>query len=278
MSITVSPVLTTFAVNPEIPCVRRRASPIATINAVDFDHGLDGTSYHDTTTGNTPNQYRPNVDVDMAVTTDTTNPGSGYEVTTTASGEWLRYTINTATTGVYTLSARVQSTTAGAKFHYEIDGTAVTSSITIPSSASWQTVTQANISLPSGTHILRLVFDANNTGGNAGNWNSFSFALTGAIQPPAAPASLAASAISTGIKLTWADVTGETGFGNRAIGRRVNRMDANRHDRDQHPYLHRRHGCSSAPPYFYRVRAPPAALATRATPTSPTRLRSAAAP
>ena len=57
-----------------------------------------------------------------------------------------------------------------------------------------------------------LVFDANNTGGNAGNWNSCSFALTGTVSPPIAPTGLTAAAASGQINLAWSDVTGETGF------------------------------------------------------------------
>ena len=117
--VTITPLLTTYAVSSEIPYYGLANTVTSNINAVDFDHGIDGVGYHDTTSGNTSNQYRPNVDVDLNTTTDA---GSGYDVVNTVSGEWLRYTVNTATAGVYTLSARVQSTTAGAKFHYEIDG------------------------------------------------------------------------------------------------------------------------------------------------------------
>ncbi len=240
--INVSPVLTTFAVNPEIPYYGLALIPTASINAVDFDHGLDGTSYHDTTVGNTQNQYRPNVDVDIATTTDTTDPLSGYEVTNTASGEWLRYTINTATAGVYTLSARVQSTTAGAKFHYEIDGAAVTSSITIPAASGWQTLTQANISLPSGTHILRLVFDANNTGGERREiWKRFQFQpLTQrSVQRPHRARGSRGRRGFDGHQPFMGRCHRRNRLQDRALPRRLDQLDANRHHRRQRHHLFR---------------------------------------
>ena len=207
--VNISPIDSTYAVAPEVPYEGFNWVVTSPISAVNFDHGLEGVSYHDTSSGNAENQYRPNQDVDINTTTDA---GSGFMVDDTKSGEWMKYTVNVTTAGTYTLSARVQSTSAGAKFHFEVDGTAVSSSITIPSSTAWQTVTQTGINLPAGTHVLRLVFDANNSGGTAGNWNWFSFALNAAIQPPLAPTGLAATAASGQINLSWSNVANETGY------------------------------------------------------------------
>ena len=93
--VTITPLLTTYAVNSEIPyyglastaSLRRSMPSISTLesmaSAITIQH--QATPF---------NQYRPNADVDINTTTD---PGSGYDVTNTASGEWLRYTVTTAT-------------------------------------------------------------------------------------------------------------------------------------------------------------------------------------
>ena len=159
--------------------------------------------------GNRSDQYRPNQDVDIATTTDA---GSGYEVINTASGEWLRYTVNAAAAGIYTLSAACKALPRRSNSHFELDGVAVSSSITIPPSASRQTITKRP-TLTAGTHVLRLVFDANNSGGTAGNWNWFGFALNTAISPPAPLRQIRRTADRRSqINLSWSDVANETGF------------------------------------------------------------------
>ena len=42
-------------------------------------------------------------------------------------------------------------------------------------SQSWKTLTATGLSLPAGQHLVRLVFDANGSGGTVGNFNWFAF-------------------------------------------------------------------------------------------------------
>ncbi len=76
-----------------------------TIQAEDYDLGGEGIGYHDTTAGNSGGQYRSD-DVDIEATTDS---GGGFDVGWSAAGEWLDYTVAVASSGSYTLSARVAS-------------------------------------------------------------------------------------------------------------------------------------------------------------------------
>jgi chitodextrinase len=150
-----------------------RAIP-GTIQAEDFDNGGEGISYHDTTAGNTPNQYRTDTDVDIEKDQDTDN---GYNLGYVASGEWTEYTLNT-TAGLYNLSARVASGTGGT-LTVKLDGTTI-ATFNVPNTGGWYTwsnQTASSVSLPGGTNkVLRIEFS-----GGAVNTNSLTFT---AVAPP----------------------------------------------------------------------------------------------
>ena len=145
----------------------------ATIQAEHFDNGGEGVAFHDSDSINSGNVYRT-TGVDLSTTTDV---GGGYLVGWTRAGEWLIYTVNVAAAGTYDLAFRVASTTGGGKYHLEVDGVNVTGALSVPSTGgwqTWQTVAKTGVSLPAGTHRLRLVMDANAANGYVGNFNSFS--------------------------------------------------------------------------------------------------------
>jgi hypothetical protein len=145
------------------------------IQAENFDNGGEGVAYHDTTTGNSGGQYR-STDVDIEATTDA---GGGYDVGWMQATEWLKYTINVATSGTYTLQARVASSGAGGTFHVEVNGVNVSGTLTIPNTGgwqSWQTLTVNNVSLSAGVQVLRVVLDSNGPGGSTGNLNYLNIA------------------------------------------------------------------------------------------------------
>jgi len=143
------------------------------IEAENYDKGGEGVAYHDTTIGNTGGVYRTD-NVDLQTATDT---GGGYKVKTAAAGEWLNYTVSIAAAGTYTIDARVCSGGAGGTFHIEIDGVNVTGAMTVPDTGSWNaftTISKSGVSLPAGTHVLRLVLDTNGSStGMTGNFNWF---------------------------------------------------------------------------------------------------------
>ena len=142
-----------------------------TVQAENFDQGGAGIAFSDTTAGNTGGQYRTSgVDVDIEATSDT---GGGYNVGWTAPNEWLKYTVNVATSGTYTIEARVAASGAGGTFHIEADGIDKTGPMTIPNTGGWQswTTISKDVSLSAGAQVWRLVIDNAGSGGVVGNLN-----------------------------------------------------------------------------------------------------------
>lgn len=78
--------------------------------AEDFDWGGDSITYYDTTPANSTGKYRPDEPVDIE---DCTDEGGGYNITATAEGEWLEYTIWVQNAGYFELSLRVASEKGG---------------------------------------------------------------------------------------------------------------------------------------------------------------------
>ena len=141
-----------------------------TIQAELYDRGGEGVAYHDTTAGNSGGVLRSD-DVDLQSATDT---GSGYKVKSAVAGEWLKYSVNVAAAGTYTLTVRVASDGAGGTFHIEAGGVDKTGPLTVPSTGgwqTWQTITRTGVSLSAGSQILRLVMDSNGSSGMTGNFN-----------------------------------------------------------------------------------------------------------
>ena len=125
------------------------------IEAEKYD--LGGTlAYNDATVGNDGSAFRSD-DVDIEATTDA---GGGYNIGYTAAGEWLEYTVNITTAGKYDVAVRVAAATAGKSMYVEMNGVNITGTIAIPNTGGWQvwqTVTVPNITLTTGTKIMKVV-------------------------------------------------------------------------------------------------------------------------
>ncbi|SFD84068.1 Por secretion system C-terminal sorting domain-containing protein [Chitinophaga sp. CF118] len=134
-------------------------SPIpGKIEIEDFDLGGEGVAYHDASTGNAGNQYRLNDNVDLEKCSE-----DGFNIGYVAAGEWLEYTVNVTTPGVYTFSARVANPGAVKTFHAELDGQNFTGNITVPTTGgfqAWQTVSITTPALTTGVKVLRISLDA----------------------------------------------------------------------------------------------------------------------
>ncbi|MER7004210.1 carbohydrate-binding protein [Dactylosporangium sp. NPDC000555] len=149
-----------------------------TVQAENYDTGGQGLAYNVTSVNGTGNAYRAD-GVDLEATSDT---GGGYNLGWTSGGQWFRYTVNVATAGAYTLSARVAAPSAvtGALHLADASGSNLTGAVNIPATGGWQswaTVT-ATLTLPAGTQVLTLAED------NAGwNLNSLQFTAGGATTP-----------------------------------------------------------------------------------------------
>lgn len=143
------------------------------IEVENFDLGGEGVAYHDVTTVNSGNQYRPNEGVDLEGCTE-----GGFNIGYVATGEWLEYTVNVTTAGSYLLSARVANPHGPNRFHVELDGQDITGPIAVLTTGgfqAWQTVSVTTPTLTTGTKVLRIVLDGANF-----NLNYLTFDLAGA--------------------------------------------------------------------------------------------------
>ncbi|MGI4787965.1 MAG: carbohydrate-binding protein [Janthinobacterium lividum] len=139
------------------------------IEAENYDLGGEGIAYHDNDPQNQGGAYR-NDGVDIENCGDT---GSGYDIAFTAAGESLKYTVNVAAAGTYTIGIRVASGASGGSFHLQDSGGHnLTGPISVSGTGGWQTyvTATANVALPAGPQVLELYED---TGGY--NLNSLTF-------------------------------------------------------------------------------------------------------
>ncbi|HEV3306661.1 MAG TPA: carbohydrate-binding protein [Candidatus Sulfotelmatobacter sp.] len=127
-----------------------------TVQAENYDTGGQGVAYNVTSINGTGNSYRSD-GVDLEVTTDT---GGGYDLGWTAAGQWLRYTVNVATAGTYTVTFRVAAINAVTDaFHISNSaGTNLSGSVNVPATGGWQIWTNvtATVTLPSGQQTLTI--------------------------------------------------------------------------------------------------------------------------
>jgi PKD repeat protein len=156
----------------------RKPTPLpGRIEAEDYDAGGDGVAYHDTTPGNEGGVYRLD-DVDIEPL-----PGAGgYNVGWIRPGEWLEYTVNVASAGVYDLRVRGASSWGHPSFTLLVDG-APAATVPVAESGSMKVfaLTTATVRLPAGEHRLRLVLPG------YFNLDYLEFALHGVVALPGAP-------------------------------------------------------------------------------------------
>ena len=137
-----------------------------TIEAEDYDIGGEAVAYHDRNAGNNGAVYRTD-DVDIW-RSDT----EGYYTGANATGDWLEYTVDVATTGQYQLDLRVATPYSGRQLRVNLDGTDVTGLINLPNTGgwtAWQTVS-TTATLSAGQHVLRVSVVV---GGLNFNWMDF---------------------------------------------------------------------------------------------------------
>jgi hypothetical protein len=126
------------------------------IQAEDYDTGGEGTAYHDTDSFNQGQQYRTDgVDIQAA-----SDAGGGYKIGYVAAGEWLEYTVDVATAGLYDVKVRVARQSSGASAaSLSFGGVDKTGTLAVPSTGSfqaWTDVTKTGVGLSAGQQRLRL--------------------------------------------------------------------------------------------------------------------------
>jgi hypothetical protein len=133
------------------------------IEVENYDQGGEGIAYHDTSPTNEPGAYRTDA-VDVEVTQDA---GGGHDVGWITPGEWLEYTVNVATAGMYDIEIRSAAQGPGGSMHIEFNGVDKTGAIVLPDTGdwqAWQTTTKTGVSLSAGQQVMRLAFDVGNNG------------------------------------------------------------------------------------------------------------------
>jgi beta-glucanase (GH16 family) len=165
---------------PPGPSTPYSGTPMAvpgTIEAENYDNGGENSAYHDVDGGNSGNSYRSD-GVDIEACTDN---GGGFNVGWTEAGEWLKYTVDIASAGDYTITTRVASQDGGGAFHIEVDDVDVTGSIPVGATGGWQGWVDktSSVTLGSGEQVVKLVIDS---GGM--NINRMEFVLDQAANSP----------------------------------------------------------------------------------------------
>lgn len=176
------------------------------VQTEDFDQGGQSIAYSDEDPANQGGQYRAEA-VDIETCSDS---GGGYDVSHTRAGEWLNYSVNVNTPGVYRLLLRAASANGGGTVHVEFGGADKTGPITIPNTGGWQvwqTLVASNLVLDAGPQFMRVVMDSNATnGGDIGNFNWFQTQVTTSNNPPtvalSAPPNRAVFSTNTPIQFT----------------------------------------------------------------------------
>lgn len=133
--------------------------------SVDYDMGKQLYSYSDADYQNTgSNSYNngynyrnDGVDIEKCL-----NPFSnGYNVGWINTGEWLKYTVNIANSGVYNIAVNVSAQSSGGKVLLSLDGTNLGNIMDVPATGGWQNwqdISINNVWLPQGVHTLQIRF------------------------------------------------------------------------------------------------------------------------
>jgi glucosylceramidase len=200
------------------------------IQAENFDNGGNYVGYFNldaTDQGSAPT-YRPGTTVGIEYTGDT---GGGYDVGYTGEGEYLRYTVNVATPGIYNLQSRVASLGQGGYYHVSMDDENKTGTLFVPVTNGFQTYTtqvSPAFQLTAGHHVMQVTLDGNGPTGGMGNFNWFavqtptpSASYTGS--PQAIPGLIQAENFDTGGKgvAYWNGATANGGGANDRPGETV---------------------------------------------------------
>jgi hypothetical protein len=106
---------------------------------------------------------------------------NGYDVGWTAAGEFLAYTVQVISGGIYDIRVRVSSGSSGGTARLTWDGSDLSSGFSVPGTGGWQswtTLDLGNFPLSAGSHDLRMTMV---TGGY--NIERIEFALITGVSP-----------------------------------------------------------------------------------------------
>jgi beta-xylosidase len=135
------------------------------IEAENYDVGRSGKAYYDNDGDNQGKAYREeSVDI---VQLDSADKSKGYAIGYTGEGEWLRYTVNFAETGVYEVKVNLATPSEKAGVKLYIDGKAVTDEIIAKQNEEndWSTysaISAKTKEIEKGEHALKVEIVGNN--------------------------------------------------------------------------------------------------------------------
>ena len=119
-----------------------------------YDDGGEGKAYHDSDDINEGDSFRTDEGVDI----EEFESGK-YSIGWTKKGEWVEYTLDVKYDDSYTWTAYAASGSDGSSFKLYIDDKAISESISVKNTGSWQTFveyTGKTGELTKGKHILKL--------------------------------------------------------------------------------------------------------------------------
>ncbi len=140
------------------------AHPIpGTIQIEEYDLGGNGYAYYDDSKGSeTAQTFRADEDVDLS---DCSDVGAGYTLAYSTAGEWLEYTVDVASAGVYDIDLRFSNNGDGKTLSLAMDGKDIAADVAITNTKDWQvwqTVTVSGVTLKAGEQVLRVTIGAAN--------------------------------------------------------------------------------------------------------------------
>lgn len=137
----------------------RHAIP-GVIEAEDYDTGISGVAYYDSTPGS-KGWYDREDDVDIM---KIGNPITGYYIESPTPGEWLKYSVTVAQSGLYTLDAQIGKFNDNERrLYFEIDGVALGGIFRPLQTPTWTTFYsnygEGPFYLEAGDHTLTVHFE-----------------------------------------------------------------------------------------------------------------------
>jgi len=137
-----------------------------TVYATNYDLGKLLYAYNDVDYENTGNggvwnrgyNYR-NDGVDIEACSDFSS--NGFNVGWIETGEWLKYTVNVAQSGLYDLNLNIAAPSTGGKILLSLDGQSISALLDVPTTGGWQNwqyLTVSDIYIPAGTHTFQTRF------------------------------------------------------------------------------------------------------------------------
>lgn len=105
------------------------------VQAEFYDIGGEGVAYHDYDEINWGIPFRGDDGVDIEASNDV---GGGYNIGWIEDGEWLEYTIDVPTDGMYKVTPVIASVPGGGSLHVEFRGIDLTGQQSVPVTGGWQ--------------------------------------------------------------------------------------------------------------------------------------------